>query len=65
MAFIWDYDKKSIKKTPRTLRWRLERMINFGLGGKKIKKTVLKKQFPYLHIDPKKKEFLKFILWKQ
>lgn len=62
---IWDYDKKTIKKNPQTIRWRLERMINFGLGDKKIRKTLLKKELPYLRIDPKKKEFLRFILWNR
>jgi hypothetical protein len=62
---IWDYDKKTIKKTPHTIRWKLERTINFGLDGKKLKKTLLKKEFPRLRIDPKKREFLRFILWNR
>jgi len=36
---IWDYDWKTIRKTPRGVRWQLERMINFGTGGKKIEKN--------------------------
>ena len=62
---IWDYDKKTIKKTPQTIRWQLERMINFGLDGKKLKKTLLKKEWIHLRIDPKKREFLRFILWNR
>jgi len=62
---LWDYDRKTVKKTPRTIRWQLERMINFGTQGKKIKKALLRKEFPFLRIDPKKREFLKFILWNR
>jgi len=62
---LWDYDRKTIKRTKHTIRWQLERMIDFGTGGKKIKRALLQKHFPFLRIDPKKREFLKFILWNQ
>lgn len=60
---LWDYDRKTIKNTPHTIRWQLERMIQFGTGGKKINKALLRKHFPLLRIDPKKREFLHFLLW--
>jgi len=63
--YIWDYDKKTIKRTTHTIRWQLERMIQFGTKGKKIKKALLVKHFPFLHLDPKKREFLKFLLWNK
>jgi hypothetical protein len=62
---LWDYDKKQIQNTTKGIRFQLERMINFGTNGKRINKTILKKHFPFLHLDPKKKEFLKFLLWNQ
>lgn len=62
---LWDYDKKQLRNTTKGIRFQLERMINFGTAGKRMKKTLLKKHFPFLRIDPKKKEFLKFLLWNQ
>lgn len=60
---LWDYDAKTIRKNTAGIRFRLERLINYGLTGKKLPKKLLKKHLPYLKIEPKKREFLKFILW--
>jgi hypothetical protein len=37
-------------------------MVNFGLGGKKLKKEELKKYWDKLHIDPSRKRFLRLLL---
>ncbi len=59
----WSTDVKKLKKHPKEYTiWKLEQMINFGLDGKKINKTLLKKHFGELDIDPNKKKFLKLIL---
>lgn len=59
----WDYDKKAFlaqaKKDPV---WHLERLINYGLGKKKIDKKLLKKYLAKLNIPPQRRTFLKLIL---
>lgn len=60
----WSTDLTALKKDKKKYAvWRLEQMVNFGLEGKKISRKLLKKNWPLLHIDPKKKTFLKFLLW--
>ena len=60
----WSVDTKELKKHREQYNvWRLEQMINFGLGKEKLKKQELKKYWPLLYIDPDKKRFLNFLLW--
>jgi len=62
--YNWSVDTKRLKKDKTSWeKWQLEQMINFGLGGKKIGKTLLIKYWPHLNIDSQKKKFLKFLLW--
>jgi len=42
--------------------WKLEQQINFGLNGKKLNTSLLKKYLSQLRIDPYKRDFLKYIL---
>lgn len=59
--YIWDYKIKSKKLDPR---WKLERMINYGLEkGEKLPRKELIKYWNDLKIDAEKKAFLKLILW--
>ena len=61
----WSTDTHELKKHPTQYAiWRLEQLINFGLGKTKLNKRALKKYWPKLHLDPKKKKFLEFLLWK-
>lgn len=62
--YNWSVDLKELKKDKRQYKiWRLEQIINFGLGGEKIDKVELKKFWPFLRLDPNKKRFLSFLLW--
>lgn len=62
----WSVDIKKLKKNlPRGKAgkekfaiWKLEQMVNFGLGGKRIKKRELKKYWKTINIDPAKRKFL-------
>jgi len=60
--YNWDYDlpKNWQPETDRQWLWYLERKINYD-DWKGLKKTVIKKYFPYLkkRLDPGKKELLK------
>ncbi len=60
----WSTDTKELKKDKHKYTiWHLEQMVNFGLGGGKFDKIQLKKFWPELHLDPKKKKFLSLLLW--
>ena len=60
----WYVDIKKIKKDKRQYTiWRIEQLVNFGLGKEKLNKRELVKYWGELHLDPKKKRFLAFLLW--
>lgn len=62
--YNWSTNTSRLKVNPATYeKWKLEQMINFGLGGEKIDRKQLKKHFSSLNIDQKKREFLKMLLW--
>ena len=57
--YNWSTNIKYLKKYPKKFKiWRLEQLINYGLGKEKIDKKELKKYFKYLKIDPQKREYL-------
>jgi len=59
----WSVDTKFLAKYPEKFKvWKLEQLINYGLGTDKIKRSDLKKYLPHLLIDPLKKRFLEFLL---
>lgn len=60
----WSTDTAQLKKNPAKYKiWKLEQLINFGLGKGKISKKNLKKNWDNIDIDPARKKFLKIILW--
>lgn len=61
----WSVDEKRFKKEdPEGYRiWRLEQMINWGLGGEKIPRTLLKRYWRKIFIDEFSRKYLKFLLW--
>ena len=63
--YNWSVDIKKLQKFPEKYKvWRLEQLINFGLGQEKIDFKELKKYLPKIKIDPSKKRFLKFLISK-
>ena len=61
--YNWSVDTSQLAKNPQQyIRWKLEQLINFGLGKNKINKKQLKKILPQLHVDPQKKKYLRFLL---
>lgn len=63
--YNWSVDIKALKKQPEQYAvWRLEQLINFGLGNEKIARKNLKKYLSKIEIDPDKREYLKFLLKK-
>jgi len=61
--YNWSTDEKNLKKDPEAYAiWKLEQMVNFGLGGKKLKLSELKKYWSRLSLDPARQRFLELIL---
>lgn len=63
----WSIDKKAFKKSdPKGFKiWRLTQLINYGLGGEKLDKKVLKLNWSIIkdRVDPQKAKYLEFLLW--
>lgn len=61
--YNWSTDEERIKKDKEKYAiWKLEQMVNFGLGGKKLKQKDLLKYWSKLHIDPARKKLLYLFL---
>lgn len=59
----WSTDEKLLKKNPEKYNlWKLEQLINFGLGDEKLSIQNVKKNINKLSIDPLKKRYLKFLV---
>ena len=55
----WSTDTKKLKKNKDKFAiWKLEQLVNFGLGKEKIKRSELKKYWNIINIDPLKRKFL-------
>lgn len=55
----WSTDLTELKKDKvKFTAWKLEQLINFGLGQEKIKIDELKNYWSVLDIDPAKRKFL-------
>ena len=59
----WSTDTKILAQNPEQEKiWRLEQLVNFGLGEEKLSRQDLIKYLPKLHLDPQKKKGLEFLL---
>ncbi len=58
-------DEKAFKKAnPEKYQvWKLEQMINWGLGGEKLDEVFARKYWGQLFLDPIKKKCLAFLSW--
>lgn len=62
----WDYDKTEYQKQAEgDPVWKLERLINYGLGGEKIKKEMLEKHLSKLKIPENRRTFFELLLWNK
>ncbi len=62
----WDYDKEEYaKQMEKDPVFRLERLINFGLGEEKIDRALLEKYLPKLKIPENRRAFLELLLWNK
>ena len=59
----WSVDTKFLSKYPKKYTlWKLEQLINFGLGKEKLSRFQLRKHLSKLDIDTQKRKYLKFLL---
>lgn len=59
----WSVDVSKFEKNSDAYKiWRLEQLINFGLGKEKLSRRELQKYLPKLNIDPGKRRYLEFLL---
>lgn len=59
----WSTNTKKLRKDKEKFTiWKLEQMVNFGLGKKKIKRSELKKYWNVIDIDPLKRKFLSLFI---
>lgn len=60
--FNWNTNVAAFKNKEERLVWRLNQLINFGLGKEKLNLGLVRKYWQKLHLDPKRKKFLNLIL---
>ena len=61
--YNWSVNTKRLKKDKKAYEiWRLEQMINYGLGGEKLDGEKLRKYLLVLKIDNDTRKFLEMIL---
>lgn len=65
--YNWSIDEKTFKKAdPEAYKiWKLEQMINYGLGEEKIDKKLVKRYWKKLFMDEATRKYLQFLLWPQ
>ena len=63
--YNWSVDERKFKREdPEGYKiWRLEQLINWGLGEDKLNEKLVKKYWDKLFLDPETKKFLEFLLW--
>jgi len=63
--YNWSVDEKKFKREDKEQYkiWKLEQMINWGLGKEKLSEKLVRKNWKKLYIDPETKKFLGFLLW--
>ncbi|MFY9484064.1 MAG: hypothetical protein WAP74_00365 [Patescibacteria group bacterium] len=64
---VWDYNLAKVRKrSPAYRKWRLERLINYGLDrGDRISAKELKRYWAELKISPQRRALLKDLLWQK
>jgi len=61
--YLWDYDEEKLKKTEQGRIFILERMLNYGPHGEKIKLADVKKYWSKLDLFPDNKRLLELLIW--
>lgn len=63
--YNWSTDTKELKKDKEKYAiWKIEQMVNFGLGGKKIKEKEFQKYWREISVDSNRLKFLRLFVKK-
>ncbi|MEK7079495.1 MAG: hypothetical protein AAB929_05490 [Patescibacteria group bacterium] len=61
--YNWSVDTQFLSLYPYKYKlWKLEQLINFGLGKEKINRKDLRENIDKIDIDPIKRKYLRFLL---
>lgn len=61
--YNWSTDTTQLQKDPEKYAiWKLEQLVNFGLGDEKIGELDLRKYWDRIEIDPARRSFLNLLL---
>lgn len=67
--YNWSVDEKAFQKAdPKGYQlWQLTQTINYGEAGEKLDQKTIRKHWSKIEgeLDPYKKRFLEFLLWKK
>lgn len=65
MVYLWDYDKKELRKTKEGRIFILERILNYGPEGKKIRLSEVKKYWQKLkpNLFSLRRRLLELLIW--
>lgn len=63
--YNWSIDEKKFKREdPKSYKiWKLEQMINYGLGKEKLDEKLVRKYWRKLFMDEITRRYLNFLLW--
>lgn len=62
--YNWDTNTRVLKKhSGEYTLWKLNQLINFGLNNQKLNLKQVKSLWKELKIDPKRSNFLHFLIW--
>ena len=64
-SYLWDYDEKELQKTEAGRIFILERMLNYGPDGQKIKLSEVKKYWRQLlpNLFAVRRRLLELLIW--
>lgn len=61
---MWDYTKTEYdKQAAADPKWRLERLLLYGMNGEKLDRKLLEQYFTELKIPDNTRAFLELLLW--
>lgn len=59
----WSTDEEALKKNPEAYAiWKLEQLVNYGIGDEKISKAELTMYWDRIQVDPDRRRFLSLLL---
>jgi len=62
--YNWSVDETELKKDKEKYAlWKVQQMINWGLGGEKLPEYFVRKNWEKLSMDDPTRRYLKFLLW--